>query len=372
MKRDGTILSGHRRYQAAKELGWKEITVIYKDDFSSNIDEEEYLIEANRYRTKTIMEIAAEASKLEQIYSERAKLVQKAGGTIPSEGPTSKKIAEAIGIGSSRQYEKIKTIIQAAADNPNIAQKLEKIDSGETSIHAVYQSVMELKKRETSDFTPKVYNVWTFDGNDERFGQPHPGRIPGQIVENLLYYYTKPGDLVIDPFGGGGVTIDVCKLHNRRYIVTDVSPKRDDIAQWDVSKGMPCKDELASFIFLDPPYWNQEDEGYSDESCSRMELPEFIEFLHTLLKHCYDGLKPGGYFALIITTQLDRLPELISYIDWPFLTFELGIASGFIPIQRISRPWSTSCYAPFTVSMAQLQQRMLGILGDIIVMQKPR
>jgi len=34
--------------------------------------------------------------------------------------------------------------------------------------------------------TPPVYNVWNYNSCDPRFGQDHPGRIPGQAIVHLL------------------------------------------------------------------------------------------------------------------------------------------------------------------------------------------
>jgi hypothetical protein len=50
----------------------------------------------------------------------------------------------------------------------------------------------------------QLYNVWRFQQCDPRYGMDYPGRILGQIVENLLWYYTEPFDLVVDPMAGGG------------------------------------------------------------------------------------------------------------------------------------------------------------------------
>lgn len=52
------------------------------------------------------------------------------------------------------------------------------------------------------DFEPQIYSVWNFPKatNEVR----HFGNIPPEIIDNLLYYYTKPFDVVFDPFGGGG------------------------------------------------------------------------------------------------------------------------------------------------------------------------
>ena len=43
----------------------------------------------------------------------------------------------------------------------------------------------------------------------KRFGDDWPGRIPTQLVANILYFFSKQNDLIFDPMGGGGVTPDV-------------------------------------------------------------------------------------------------------------------------------------------------------------------
>lgn len=49
----------------------------------------------------------------------------------------------------------------------------------------------------------------------------------GQDVESARYYidcFSRPGDLVLDPFVGGGTTLIACDLIGRRYIGSDVDP----------------------------------------------------------------------------------------------------------------------------------------------------
>ncbi len=67
--------------------------------------------------------------------------------------------------------------------------------------------------------TPPVYNVWNCKSCDPRFGQAHPGRIPGQAIVNLLLWLTEPFDVVVDPMAGGGTTADVCRYLLRRLVV---------------------------------------------------------------------------------------------------------------------------------------------------------
>ncbi len=45
----------------------------------------------------------------------------------------------------------------------------------------------------------RTWDQWSFNECDQRFGEDWPGRIPAQLVAHTLFYYTKPGDLVLDP-----------------------------------------------------------------------------------------------------------------------------------------------------------------------------
>lgn len=99
------------------------------------------------------------------------------------------------------------------------------------------------------DITPdslQLYNLWQFSAPDSRYGLDYPGRIPAQIVENVLYYYTEPFDLVVDPMVGGGTTIDVCRAMYRRYRAYDIRPVRNDIKEYDITQGFPreCKERM--------------------------------------------------------------------------------------------------------------------------------
>jgi len=45
----------------------------------------------------------------------------------------------------------------------------------------------------------RTWDQWHFNECDERFGDDWPGRIPAQLIAHTLFYFTKPGDLVLDP-----------------------------------------------------------------------------------------------------------------------------------------------------------------------------
>jgi hypothetical protein len=52
------------------------------------------------------------------------------------------------------------------------------------------------------NFEAEVYQVWNFAKSTNLV--KHPCNIPPEILDNLLWYYTKPFDVVFDPFAGGG------------------------------------------------------------------------------------------------------------------------------------------------------------------------
>src|SRR5262249_32383422 len=56
----------------------------------------------------------------------------------------------------------------------------------------------------------------------------HDGEYRGNwspyIPRNLIMRYSQPGDLVIDPFVGGGTTAIEAKLLGRRCLALDISP----------------------------------------------------------------------------------------------------------------------------------------------------
>ena len=93
----------------------------------------------------------------------------------------------------------------------------------------------------TKDFTPQLYNIWNFAKNNNE--TKHFGNVPTEITENLLYAYTQPFDVVFDPFGGGGATIDACKKWYRRYFVSDIQPSEISLQKGmrthDITTGLP-------------------------------------------------------------------------------------------------------------------------------------
>lgn len=222
----------------------------------------------------------------------------------------------------------------------------------------------------------KLTTLWNFGPCDARFGFQFPGRIPGQIVLNTLYYFTDPNDLVVDPFGGSGTTLDVCRHLGRRCLIYDLKPVRDDIVRHDISLGFPKEAQGCDLIFLDPPYWRQKRGKYPKEegSFSEVSLEEFNRKMEKLINDCYETVKAGGYVALLIqnTTELGRELTLTRryYADHVFDCYISFIKAGFTPVQRINVPLTWEQFAGFDLKEAKAKKRLLGVVRDLLIMRK--
>lgn len=54
---------------------------------------------------------------------------------------------------------------------------------------------------------------WTYSGN-----RAHPTEKAVSVIEPLIRSFSKPGDIVLDPFSGSGSTVVAAALTGRRYI----------------------------------------------------------------------------------------------------------------------------------------------------------
>jgi DNA modification methylase len=87
------------------------------------------------------------------------------------------------------------------------------------------------------DFTPiftKTFdttNCWLIS---PRASKHHPAIFPRELCEKIIHYYSFPGDLVLDPFGGSGTFGDVAKEMDRIPLLCEMHP---DYIKHIVNKG---------------------------------------------------------------------------------------------------------------------------------------
>lgn len=156
------------------------------------------------------------------------------------------------------------------------------------------------------------YDVWSFPGCHDLMGDAHPGRIPGELVAHVLYFYTQPGDLVIDPMAGSGTTLDAALLMGRKARGYDIDQRHDriDIEQHDLSEGWPETASKAALIFWDPPYYKKMDgssaghggsDGYIEQSVSRLTAADYMSWFGERFMELRKTAKPGARLAFLMS-----------------------------------------------------------------------
>tara|TARA_Y100000310_G_scaffold55858_1_gene51201 strand:- start:381 stop:1070 length:690 start_codon:yes stop_codon:yes gene_type:complete len=125
-----TIISGHRRYEVVKQLGWENVNCrlsYFDNDIVA-------LIELNRYRKKTTKELMKEVEILEEQY--KVKRGRKKLGDSSSKNWSILNVSDKLGV-STTKLKKLKSI---QTYEPSL---LDDIDLGKTSVHMAYSKVRE-------------------------------------------------------------------------------------------------------------------------------------------------------------------------------------------------------------------------------------
>ena len=105
------------------------------------------------------------------------------------------------------------------------------------------------------------------------YERQHPAPFPYKMVERLLKFFTKSGDVVLDPFSGIGSTIKACGITKRKCIGIELSEKWANLSKQRLEKEIPnfenfdliigdsrkiltnFYDNYFDFIVTSPPYW---------------------------------------------------------------------------------------------------------------------
>lgn len=72
----------------------------------------------------------------------------------------------------------------------------------------------------------------------ERGSQLHPTQKPVELMRWIVDRYTKPGDLVLDPYMGSGPIAQACKETGRRYIGIEIEERYCETAVRRLDQGV--------------------------------------------------------------------------------------------------------------------------------------
>ena len=215
------------------------------------------------------------------------------------------------------------------------------------------------------------FDIWQFtksNGDSSYFGQ-----MPPQVVENLLWFYTEPGQTVFDPFAGGGTTIKVAKEMGRRVWSSDIKPSSPmlPIHEHNILEGWPVDaPKHPDFILLDPPYWKQAEGEYGDNphNLANLSLSDFYAAWAKIIKICAEHIAPGRRIAYIISPTFNK--DDGSVIDHAMNMLPACWNAGLVIERRINIPYSTQQTQPYQVAWAREKRFMLARYRDLVVLTK--
>lgn len=223
----------------------------------------------------------------------------------------------------------------------------------------------------TTDFAPPIYNIWK--QQTKTSGSSHFGNSEVRWLDSLLYLYTQPFDIILDPFAGGGSTIDLCKKRMRRYFVSDRLPiveREHEIRQHDlivdgkVALPKPPQWQDVKLVYLDPPYWKQAEGKYSQDptDLANMDLDDFTRLLAGIITG-YAKKLTDAYIALIIQPTQWKAPnrDFVDHIGDMLKAIKLPVD------MRYSVPYESQQCTPQMVDWSKDNKRCLVLTREIVV-----
>ena len=179
----------------------------------------------------------------------------------------------------------------------------------------------KITKWEPDNFEMEMTTHWSFPkrGDWATHDAKWRGNWSPYIPRNLLFRYSKAGELVLDQFAGGGTTLVEAKLLNRNIIGVDVN----DIAlnrcrekidfehdgangkvylyKGDARKLDFIPNEKIDFICTHPPY--ADIIKYSDDldnDLSRCNVKDFLVEMEKVAAESYRVLKSNKFCAILM------------------------------------------------------------------------
>ncbi len=209
--------------------------------------------------------------------------------------------------------KKLIALLDLLAPNPSLLDTKSRIKEKES-----FRLILEQKKRikerinemDIEEEIPLIEatNFWDFPkqsyGLTPKGDNKYPGVTPALVIYNLIWRYTDPGDLVVDPMCGSGTTIDVCREEKRRVIGYDISPVRPDIIQNDARK-IPLEDDSVDMVFIDSPYGDNVRYNDHPDDIGKIssETEQFYDELEKVMKESCRILKEGKILGWLIGDQ---------------------------------------------------------------------
>ncbi len=337
---DWLLISGHRRLEAAKRVGFDEVPVIMRE-FTGELERLEALVQYNLHREKTYSQKMREAELLAEVEAERAKRRQGTRTDLRENLPTSgqreygrtrDKVASAVGLGSGKTYEKALAVWNAAELGDPVAKgAVTRLDTGDSSIESAWRKV---RKRHPTDGTPNTRetaksNGEQIDPNDLILSahQAHND----VVFKKILDLHVERGSVVADVTFNEGTFWKQVPHDAYTILATDINPKYSPYCEAVVDyRDLPYEDNNIDAVVLDPPYAegfyspsepSDEDdywikERYGDGSRSEFTYHEAVINEYVLAgREAHRVLADDGVLIVKLQDEVSRNQQRLTHVE---------------------------------------------------------
>src|SRR5574341_387553 len=207
-----------------------------------------------------------------------------------------------------------------------------------------YDPRNKLNNLTSKEWIQETRSVWFQKGlgsthKHAQIEKQHPAPFSFQDVGRLIRFFTKKGDIVLDPFVGVASTLKACAMNNRRGIGIELIKKWGELGKQRLNTevSFSCDqeviigdareellkfaDESIDYVVTSPPYWrilgknpdhkvkaerisNGYDTKYSEDVRDLGNIEDYKEFLSELkmiFDQWYRVLKTEKYASIIVS-----------------------------------------------------------------------
>lgn len=221
----------------------------------------------------------------------------------------------------------------------------------------VYHEGNKLNNLTGKEWLPLTKSYWMQSGlganhAHAQIEKQHPAPYGFKDISKLVLFFTKKGDIVLDPFSGVSSTSKACAVNGRKSVGIELTKKWVDLSlerlkiEVDNSEGQEIiqgdsrkilkkyKEDFFDFIVTSPPYWqilnkkvdhktkervkNGLAKKYSEDEADLGNINDYNEFLielQKIFKECYRVLKKDKYAAIVVSDFRHKSEFIPFHID---------------------------------------------------------
>lgn len=212
------------------------------------------------------------------------------------------------------------------------------------------------------------------------------GYIPGDLYANALFYFARPGDLVVAPMAGSG---QIMRVYEDRAVWTkgldqpwdidlrmfDLTPRgryRELIGQWDLRSGFPPMERAPDYVIMDPPYLGACRGQYSRraDDLANMDGAAWTDAMRAIARSCADA--GAKRCTVVVPTWVDS--DKVHVVPCPEIVREAwrGVGYGLHRVCYASKRIQSSRRdrMPVLNHMAKASRTPLSDISEVLTFQR--